>query len=314
MLSSEPGWEFLEQHPELLQALVTRLDTNRSFVEQVVDLLLHWADCDDDMVWWVLGQPLLMEAVLRMLVKHDSWGCTEVVKWLQGDPSLMEALLRQPPLVADVLLGLVHHKRRHQRLALASATGDEYEFPCIQQLLVEGLATPDFVARALAVMLGLLGSGSDQLSAGVFEAMGIIQRKLRSHPSSARVVWGRELAVVAAKAAPVLQATEQLQALRQVVVEVQGAAAAATHALEHKQQQRRQQQEAAERQLEVKAGDKLQQSCRSTTPRARAQRQRRQQVQQGVRGAAPQGPGPVVLAAAAFRKKPAREQQLPNRQ
>jgi hypothetical protein len=224
LLCWEEGRGFLDQHPALMQALASRLDTDAHFADSMVELLEQWAgweDVEDAAVEWFLQQPLLVEAVLRMLVNDDSYCARKVLQWLRREPALMEALLRQPPLVAKVLQGLVRHNRRRQRRAMAPMGDDR---PCIQQLLVEGLATPELAPQALSVMLGLLGSGdSSKLSVGVFEAVGVIQSKL----GSCDVEWGGELAAVAARAAPVVHAEQQLQALCRGVGEVRIAAAAA---------------------------------------------------------------------------------------
>jgi hypothetical protein len=234
LLYCEEGQAYLGQHPALLEALVTRLLLKKEYALPIWETLADWDGADD----WLLQQPLLLEGMMRALVAADStWDTNEVVERLRGDAPFMEALLRQPAAVEELLRVLVR-RYCHPQPPGGPPAGDR----STQLMLVEGLAAPEVAPRALALLLGLLVKGDPELSAGVFEAMNLIQR---TSDFTSVGAWGGELAAIAARAGPVQQADERLQALRQGREVVQSGAVAAAAVVHALQEQLRQAEAAA---------------------------------------------------------------------
>jgi hypothetical protein len=213
---------FLVHEPGLLGALFeeVRLDEEQGqcFWECLAD-----NDSGDE---WLLHEPAVLDAVVAALVEVDSTPDTiDVVdRLLDAQPTLVyESLLRQPSAMEGLLRVLV---RGYWQPSPGDGT------TCgTQRLLLNGLAGSDAAPRALALLPSLLAQrgyvfDANKLSAGVFEAMHHIQRRMG--PGSFE--WGAELAATSSKGAAVLCAEEQLQALRQGVEQVQKATAAAAAA------------------------------------------------------------------------------------
>jgi hypothetical protein len=272
--------QYLDQQPQLLQALITRL------FQRVGDVEYFWCCLEDDARgdWWLLQQPALLDGVLRGIVVDGSgWTDNVVPRLLFLDPSAVcGSLMRQPHVLRTLLMALGRHCQQQQPADGASADQQDW-----QRKLVAELACTEHALRALALLPGLLAEGSAELSAGVFEAMHLMQSRL--WPS--RWPWGAELAATSSKGTSVMNLEGQLQALRQGVEEVQGATAAAAAAMQQLQEQ--QQIAGAAAGASHMAGDDL--PCRS----AASGRGSRRGSSHGAQGVQQQGqPGGGVRSAA----------------
>jgi hypothetical protein len=218
-LCDEELQEYLAREPQLLQALVARLFLKKENAYRFWNCLVDDGSGDE----WLLQQPALLDGVLRDLVVADSSWC---VGWVVGRllvvaPNLVcESLMRQPAVVEGMLRVLVQRSRQ-QQLPANSGSDDEDDEVNWPRLLLEGLANSHLASRMLSLLLGLLTRGDAELSAGVFEAMHLMQ----SRTNTSRLIWG-ELAVTSSRGAAVLCAEGQLQALRQGMEQVEAAAAA----------------------------------------------------------------------------------------
>jgi hypothetical protein len=223
--------EYLGQHPALLQALVARL--LRKLDSGYFWSCLVQADSDE----WLLQQPVLLDAVVHELVgsrSHCQWTGEVVGRLLGVAPSpVSESLLRQPSAVEELLR--VFGRRCQQQQPPQGAPANQQDWP---RLLLGELAKPQLAPRALLLLPGLLAQGDAELSAGVFEAMNVIQ----SHIAPGTLDWVAELAATCSRGGAVLCAEEQLPALQQGVEQVQMAIATAAAAMQQLQEQ---QQEAA---------------------------------------------------------------------
>jgi hypothetical protein len=223
-LHDEQLQEYLGQHPPLLHALVERLRWSEGRAKHFWKCLLG----DDVGDGWLLQQPMLLDSVVAALVLGGSSSSSDMYevmrRLLWSGPSLVfESLLRQPGVLKELLRVLVRCYWRPQ-------PGTSSDDAATHLLLLQELAGSELAPRAMAMLPGLLAEGDAELSAGVFEAMNVMQVRMEgaaSHPDSEGFDWGEELAASSSRAAPVLCAEEQLQTLRQGVEEVHTATAAA---------------------------------------------------------------------------------------
>jgi hypothetical protein len=216
---------YLSQQPVLLQALLERLRLQKGDASMFWEYLAY----DDSGDEWLLHQPAVLDGVVAALVVADS-SCVaydSVERLLEVAPTLVcESLLRQPSALEDMLRTLVLGYWQPQ--PSGSAINCD-----AQLLLLKGVASSQLAPRALALLPGLLAKGNAELSAGVFEAINMIQSS-RAFGSGR---WCKKLAATSSRGAPVLCAEGQLQALRQGVGEVQRATAAAAAARQQLQEQ-----------------------------------------------------------------------------
>jgi hypothetical protein len=227
--------EFLGQHPQLLQALVARLFTSEEHADWFWHCLVHDASGDE----WLLQQPALLGVLVCELVAGDDGGWTGdlVQRFLGVAPSrLFESLLRQPALVEQLLRVLVRPCQQQQQQQQQEWQPED-DTPDINwpHLLLEGLAGSQLAPRAWSMLPGLLAQGDAELSAGVFEAMNIMQR----HMAPGSIDWGADLAATSSQGTAVLCVDEQLAALTQGAEEVFRATAVAGAATRQLQEQHR---------------------------------------------------------------------------
>jgi hypothetical protein len=222
---------YLAQEPELLDALLLRLRTYPEYSGFFWHCLAEF----DVGYEWVLQQPNVLDAVVAALVvvvssRSDQHDVAE--RLLEMAPVLVrESLLRQPSALEDMLRTLVRWYWQ-----LRSPTSCDCDVPL---MLLNSLASSNLAPRAQALLQGLLAKSDAELSTGVFEAVHLIQ--MRMWPMG--MDWCPELAATCSRGAVIVDAEEQLQALRQGVAEVQGAAASTAAAMRQLQQQQQQQQQ-----------------------------------------------------------------------
>jgi hypothetical protein len=216
---------YLAQEPQLLEALLLRLQVNQGDHAECFWHSLADDDSGDD---WLLQQLVVLDGVVAGLAVVDSIADTErVVERLLGvAPSLVcQSLLRQPEALEELLRTLV-------RCCWQAPAGRARSYGA-QLLLLEGLAESELAHCALLLLPYMLTQGDAELSAGVFEAMHLIQKRITQSCSC----WAGALAATSSRGAAVLCAEEQLAALRQAMEKVQQATVAAAAATQQLHEQ-----------------------------------------------------------------------------